>query len=187
MSSAIGDGSGQGHIIGPRTEGSGYGSKPSLPIFLRHADPLAGPWRAGEFLQGASAPLSRADAQLLNRHYNYPPPTGLPPSAEELGPFLANVDPNRNLSFHSFLCGDAGRAYFLKALMHFDNHGPHSTLGVGLADIASAFGSPGAGNHALIATLTHWAQRHPGVRGVLDDAVEALGDRIPRNNVKEPT
>ena len=186
--SAIGSGDSQQHIIGPRTTGSGFGDKPSLPQHLRHADPLAGPWRAGEFLQGASAPLSSADAALLCKHFNFTPATGLPPSAEQLGAFLGNVEASRNLSFRNFLCGDSGMKWALRVLMDFNNWGPNSNMGIGMADIADACGRPGAGNHDMIYKLTRWAQVHPGTRAVLDAAVEKLlvEGRIPRN-AKEPS
>ena len=186
---SIGRGDGQSHILGgPKTVGSGYGDKPSLPTRLRCFDPLMGPARAGEYLPGAAAiPLTQAEASLLNSHHRLIPVGAVPPNAEQLGAFIANIDPNRNRTFHHFMSGDQGRVWALRALMHADL-GANSQLGIGLHDIAGAFGSPGASNWDLVATLTRWARIHPGVRDCLDAATQTLLDegRVPRNAETTP-
>lgn len=184
--SSIGSGDGQAHLVGERAVGSGFGSKPSLPQHLRNFDPLAGPARAGAIPPGSSTPLTQDEANFLNKHYSLHPTGPLPPNEDDLGPFLANIDERRNRAFNGWMRTDAGRVHMQRALMQADL-GEHSQLGIGLHDIAKAFGSPGASNWDLISTLTYWAHTTPGVRDVLDAEVNKLlvDGRIPRNVTKD--
>lgn len=176
---SIGSGDGQFHIVGERAVGSGYGSKPSLPQHLRNFDPLAGAARGGVILPGSSTPLTQAEANFLNKHFDLHPTGPLPPNEDELGPFLAAATGLSYGVFGSWLRGSTAPPYLMRALMEADSH----TLGVGLHDIARAFGAPGASNHDLIYRLTVWAQEYPGVRDVLDGVVLQMRDegRIPAN------
>lgn len=175
MTGLIGDG--QPQIVGEVPIGDGYGGKPSLPQRLRDFDPLSGPARGGVILPGGSTPITQLEANTLNRHYDLLPTGPLPPNEQELGPFLAAVAGLGYGAFGLWLRGTKALPHLMFALMQADSH----TLGVGLFDIAQAFGTPGANNHRLIHTLTGWAQQHPGVRAVLDDIVIQMRNegRIP--------
>ena len=180
-SNLIGDG--QPQIAGDVPVGSGYGDKPSLPQHLRNFSPLDGPARAGTILPGSSTPIDQLTANLLNKHYGLIPTGPLPSNEAEIGPFLAAVaELGYTGVFNSWLRGTTAPAYLMRALMMSDSH----TLGIGLFDIASAFGAPGAGNSTLIHTLSVWAREHPGVKAVLDGVVLQMRNegRIPAN--KEP-